>query len=426
MMFTLWLLYHGLVNIGQTWYSFGWESQLLESGFIMIFLVPFLSVDMINSKSKPSFVAIVLLRWLIVRIMLGAGLIKIRGDKCWKDFTCMYYFYETQPVPNPLSFYMHKEPELFHKFEVLMNHFIELVAPFLICIPFRTARLVGGFIQVKFQIILICSGNLSFLNWLTILPSLACFDDKFYQVLFFNKENYPLWKLLKIKHDLKNCNSKLNIEQTKANSGKYFRRATDLLILIVVGFLSWPVVRNLISPNQAMNTSFEPFRIVNTYGAFGSVTRVRTEVVFKGTHSIFIQDENKADWLEYEFKCKPGNVDRRPCLISPYHYRLDWLMWFAAFQSYEYNPWLVSLAGKFLLNDKNFTDQMIAKNPFNERKPPMYVRADLYLYEYADGNSSSWWKRKYQKSYLPPVTLLHLKDYIENLGWNIDSYRHLF
>ena len=72
MMFTLWLLYHGLVNIGQTWYSFGWESQLLESGFIMIFLVPFLSVDMINSKSKPSFVAIVLLRWLIVRIMLGA------------------------------------------------------------------------------------------------------------------------------------------------------------------------------------------------------------------------------------------------------------------------------------------------------------------------------------------------------------------
>ena len=30
----LWLLYHSIVNIGQTWYSFGWESQLLESGFI--------------------------------------------------------------------------------------------------------------------------------------------------------------------------------------------------------------------------------------------------------------------------------------------------------------------------------------------------------------------------------------------------------
>lgn len=39
-----------------------------------------------------------------------------------------------------------------------------------------------------------------------------------------------------------------------------------------------------------------------------------------------------AVWEDYEFKCKPGDPSRRPCLISPYHYRLDWLMWFAAFQ----------------------------------------------------------------------------------------------
>lgn len=39
-----------------------------------------------------------------------------------------------------------------------------------------------------------------------------------------------------------------------------------------------------------------------------------------------------AVWEDYEFKCKPGDPRRRPCLISPYHYRLDWLMWFAAFQ----------------------------------------------------------------------------------------------
>ena len=115
---------------------------------------------------------------------------------------------------------------------------------------------------------------------------------------------------------------------------------------------------NLISSNQAMNTSFESFRIVNTYGAFGSITKQRNEVIFKGTHSSNVRDAN---WLEYEvifylgyiltsgqtyminymliiifikmkFKCKPGDIERRPCVISPYHYRLDWLMWFAAFQ----------------------------------------------------------------------------------------------
>ena len=118
-----------------------------------------------------------------------------------------------------------------------------------------------------------------------------------------------------------------------------------------------------------MNTSFEPFRIVNTYGAFGSVTKTRHEVIFKGARVADKVDENTT-WLEYEFKCKPGSVSRRPCLISPYHYRLDWLLWFAAFQSYEYHPWILSMCGKFFLNDKNFTRHMIAHNPFEELEAP--------------------------------------------------------
>ena len=32
--------------------------------------------------------------------------------------------------------------------------------------------------------VLILSGNLSFLNWLTILPSIFCFDDRFLTWLF--------------------------------------------------------------------------------------------------------------------------------------------------------------------------------------------------------------------------------------------------
>jgi hypothetical protein len=72
MMFILWLLYHSIVNVGQTWYSFGWESQLLETGFITMFLVPLFSLNMMDAKSPPSFIAIHLYRWLIFRIMIGA------------------------------------------------------------------------------------------------------------------------------------------------------------------------------------------------------------------------------------------------------------------------------------------------------------------------------------------------------------------
>ena len=56
-------------------------------------------------------------------------------------------------------------------------------------------------------------------------------------------------------------------------------------------------------------------------------------MIFQGTrNSTIIPDEDGGIWEEYHFKCKPGDPRKRPCVISPYHYRLDWLMWFAAFQ----------------------------------------------------------------------------------------------
>ena len=60
-------------------------------------------------------------------------------------------------------------------------------------------------------------------------------------------------------------------------------------------------------------------RIVNTYGAFGSVTKNRTEVILEGTWDD--PRDPSAVWMEYDFNCKPGETTQRPCMISPYHYR---------------------------------------------------------------------------------------------------------
>ena len=40
-LFSLWALYFSFFSIGQRWYAFGWEFQLLEQGFLGMFLVPF-------------------------------------------------------------------------------------------------------------------------------------------------------------------------------------------------------------------------------------------------------------------------------------------------------------------------------------------------------------------------------------------------
>ncbi|GFN93000.1 lipase maturation factor [Plakobranchus ocellatus] len=408
-----WILYHSLVNIGQTWFSFGWESQMIETGFLTIFLCPMLSLSKLPKATPTSKINIFTYRWLIFRIMLGAGLIKARGDKCWQNLTCMNYHYETQPVPNPVSYFLHQSPQAMHKFEVLSNHFIELVAPFLLLLPHRRLCMIGGALQIFFQVVLIISGNLSFLNWLTILPSLACFDDASLAWIFSTSASSSL------KAKAAALNRESRSTERSSLSGT-IRKIFNITFGLLIAYLSYPVIMNLVSTRQVMNTSFSPLRLVNTYGAFGSITKKRTEVVFKGTNSA--QPESPmAVWEEYEFKCKPGDINRRPCLISPYHYRLDWLMWFAAFQSYQNNPWLVHLAAKFLVNDEG-AESLIAHNPFHGRPPPKYVRADHYRYIYSklwstEARNGQWWKRKYIGQYLPPVSLDMLRGAITNMGW---------
>ena len=61
-------------------------------------------------RRAPPLMVIWLFRWLIFRIMLGAGLIKIRGDPAWRDLTALNYHFETQPIPNPLSRWFHFLP----------------------------------------------------------------------------------------------------------------------------------------------------------------------------------------------------------------------------------------------------------------------------------------------------------------------------
>ena len=116
---------------------------------------------------------------VVVKLMYSAGLAK-RKSKCakWAGMNALLYHYETQPVPGLLSSWFHHNPKWFHAVETGTNHFVEVVVPFFMLLG-RPWMIASGAIQIGFQLVLIASGNLSFLNWLTILPSIWCFDDRF-------------------------------------------------------------------------------------------------------------------------------------------------------------------------------------------------------------------------------------------------------
>jgi len=342
---------------------------------------------------------IILLRWLTFRLLLGAGLIKLRGDPCWRDLTCLLYHYETQPNPNPLSWYFHHAPAWFHRFEVAFNHFVELVAPWFVFGP-RRARLAAGVLLVVFQIVLILSGNLSFLNWLTIAVAVASFDDGAFARLL------PA-----------SLRARLQPHLAAAGQATKGRRIAVYALAAVVAVLSVNPVANLISSGQVMNTSFDPFGLVNTYGMFGGIGRERYEIVLEGT----ADDPGAADarWVEYDFKCKPGTPGRRPCWISPYHYRLDWQMWFQDMPGAPMDPWFVHMVAKLLHGDPAVR-ALLAPGPFEDR-PPRALRAKYYRYEFTDAGdrSGAWWKRAFVSDYLPPLTAddPRLVEYLRRQGW---------
>lgn len=395
-MLLLWMLYTSIVNVGQLWYSYGWEIQLLETGFLAVFLCPLLDGRPF-SRRPPPIVIIWLYRWLIVRIMLGAGLIKIRGDACWRDLTCLYFHYETQPIPNPVSWWLHFRPHWFQQFGVLWNHFVELVVPFASFGP-RHARNVAGFLMASFQGILIVSGNLSFLNWLTIVPCLACLDDSFWA------------RVLPRKLVARAMAAAAAAERSRP------QEYAALAFAAVVAFLSVEPVSNLVSPGQLMNTSFEPLHLVNTYGAFGSVGKERFEIVFEGTES---DSPEHAVWREYEFIAKPGNPWRTPVVIAPYQPRIDWQIWFAAMATPQQYPWTVHFVWKLLHNDPG-TLSLLAGNPF-PKAPPRFIRAQFYRYRFVrpDEPSSAWWHREPLGLWLPPLSAdtPELRRFIGANGW---------
>ncbi len=393
----LWILYMSFVHVGQVWYGYGWEIQLLETGFLAIFLCPLLDMRPFPRRAAPLPV-IFLFRWLVFRIMLGAGLIKVRGDAAWRNGTALFYHFQTQPLPGPLSRWFNFLPHFILRAGVWFNWLAELVAPFFVFWP-RVGRYIAGTVIIAFQLTLIVSGNLSFLNWLTIVPALACFDDRFWA------EVLPAFLVSRA------TAARENVQPSRPMT------TVAWAVTIIIAVLSIQPVMNMLSRRQIMNTSFDPLDLVNTYGAFGTVGKERLNVVFEGTSDTV--PDSTARWQPYIYKGLPVRLGSRPPQVAPYQLRLDWQMWFAAMASPDHYPFVRHLVWKLLHNDKEAL-KLFADNPF-PGQPPKYIRAVLYRYRFARrGNpEGNWWIRRRIGVWLPASSVddPQLISYLEERGW---------
>jgi len=377
------MFYLSLTIAGQTFLSFQWDILLIETGFLAIFLAPWRLWWTKANEAPISRAAIFLLKILLFKLMVMSGVVKLTsGDDCWWNLTALDYHYWSQPLPTVIGWFTDQGPEGFKKFSVAFCLVVEIVVPFFIWAP-RRLRLLACGLLIFLQIAIAATGNYCFFNLLTLALCLLLIDDS-----IFKRQN-----------------------ATVIDRRYRFMDRLSIYAAVIVMVLTLPLNARLIysafKPEEewsrllgSIYARAESFRIVNGYGLFRQMTKDRKEIMIEGS-------ADGIEWKPYEFKWKPGDVQRAPGWCAPHQPRLDWQMWFAALGSYRQNPWFIQTVIA-LLHGKTQVAALFDKNPFPETAP-RYVRATFYRYRFTNveehRQTGAWWKREELGEYLPSVSL---------------------
>ncbi|MBY0562368.1 lipase maturation factor family protein [Hyphomicrobium sp.] len=367
----LFVLYLSCVYAGQIFMSYQWDLLLLESGFLAIFL------------TAGSRIVVWLYRWLIFRYLFMSGIVKaLSAQPTWHDLTALKYHFMSQPLPTPLAWYAAQLPPGILAVGTAATLVIELVLVFLIFLP-RRLRAFAAWCILIFQTLIILTGNYGFFNLLTIALCVFLFDDA--AIRHAIPQKLSLW-----------------IQNRAPHPGKAATACALLLTLLVVPVGVDRIFQALALPNlpvvDSITQAISPLLIVNAYGPFATTTTSRPEIIVEGS-------DDGQNWREYDFRYKPGPIDRAPSWNIPHQPRLDWQMWFAAYGNFAQNPWFERLLRR-LLEGSPPVLALLGQNPFPDH-PPKHVRALLFDYRFADpatrAKTGQWWIRRQEGLYFPEI-----------------------
>nr|CAI5843220.1 unnamed protein product [Callosobruchus analis] len=377
------------------------------------------------------------------------------------------HHFETMPLPSPLSWYSHHIPHWYLRLVQVYTNLCEIFLPFLFFVPIRSVRITGFVFQLFLQICIVLTGNYDYLSLLIVTLTLSLLDDQFF---YGRKKSLSKWSIIgKIVnvilhaavfygiaqlYSLKLHGSQIdsNIAFTKSQFDNVLSQGLIIiehlalvsLSITVIYALSHVLFENsgsgnkivgvvstlicafcaaalfmastppLLSLHPASNSSVIPdvrlvydklhkIRALNQYGLFPKIMGVdgRPEIILEGSDNV------EGPWKEYNFLYKPGNVNHSLPFVAPYAPKLDWYMYWAAYSTYDKNPWLLSLAHRLLTGKQEVMVLLDHHHSPFPQKPPKFIRATLYKYKYTSWNqrsNPSWWTREKVREYFPALT----------------------
>lgn len=368
LLFTLsgmFLLYLSLFHASGIFLGFQWDTLLLETGFLAIFLT-----------RNPTGLIIFLYHWLLFRFRFMSGFFKLEtGDPAWTGLTALNTYFETQPLPHIGSWYFHQLPEFILKAGVLLTFATELIIPFFIFLP-RRFRLFAAAVTIFMQVLIIATSNHNFVNLLIILLCLFLLDDRIVSSILPK-----------------------GLQQRIINQGKQAGMLSTSVLglaaaIIITSSLTtfyWKVTRNHVPEILASTSSLShQYGIGHIFHIFPTMQTERQELEIQGSY-------DGRNWYSYIFKYKPGPVDRAPRFNVPHQPRLDWMMWFIPPQSSMDDYWFRQLLRRLHEGSPQVLD-LLEFNPFPQQ-PPRYIRVLAYRYHFTTPEQRSatgnWWTREY-------------------------------
>ena len=364
-----WLGWLSFVNIGQDFLSFQWDTLLLEVGFLLIFLEkPGLRPRPPGLDIPPLLIRLAL-TFLLARLIFSSGIVKLlSGDPTWSDLSAMTFHFETQPIPNPLSWFIHQLPHPLLNLSTIFTFVIELLLPFALLFPQTKVRLTASLGFLSLMLLIALTGNYAFFNLLTIALCLTLIDNRFFPTSLLPKTVPLPWTPVPWRH------------------------LASLAALLQLS-LAIPILLSTLQllPRASQSTwqnSFAPWHLTSGYGLFAVMTTRRPELTIE-------RSSNGIQWQPIQFSYKAGPADRLPPQIAPFQPRLDWQMWFAALSAErgQLPGWFTPFLKKLQKGDAEVWN-LLPSQPHSSGNDYLRLRLDQYHFTTPSERSSTgnWWR----------------------------------
>ncbi|ANQ09101.1 Integral membrane protein [Plasmodium coatneyi] len=172
----IYVILQSIYSVGNVWYNYVFEIELLELVFLSLLLVPLCRNHLKCRFSSTPFVRYVC-RFFVFKVLLGSSLIRFRNTDSWGNLEGKYYLYETQPLPSSIGYIFHGSFTM-SKLDNLFCILTECVFSFFILFPVRSFRLIGGVLILLYCVLNFVTGNSYLFYVLLVAPLMFCFDDE--------------------------------------------------------------------------------------------------------------------------------------------------------------------------------------------------------------------------------------------------------